>query len=346
LLLWGGALAALARIGLHDEVHAAGAPVERLQVWSSTGPLLAELGGEGATRLPGLALPGPVLVDILRRACADVPVAIGQRLLGYGEDERGVELEFAGGGVVRAPIVIGADGVASAVRAQCLDDGPPEHSGDSVWEGITTLPGALPFGTLHLTWARDSLRGGAVALDRAGTTAWWVELGTGASMAFDPTPTKAELRELLAEVRGPLPALMEATAESEIHRSDVLARRHGPVVAGHGRAALIGDAAHPLPITLRMGGSLAIEDAVALAEALGTRAGVNVLEALRAYERQRAARVDWTRETLWRLRAVEAHVNPVTARAVDVGAGHLPSNFVKRVVARLLSDSPARGVVH
>ncbi len=48
----------------------------------------------------------------------------------YEEDEEGVTVRFAGGepGPVRAKVLIGADGYFSAVRQQCLDDGPPNFA--------------------------------------------------------------------------------------------------------------------------------------------------------------------------------------------------------------------------
>ena len=59
-------------------------------------------------------------VTDLRHACG--------RFESYEEDSEGVTVHFQGGrpGPVRARVLVGADGYFSAVRQQCLGDGPPE----------------------------------------------------------------------------------------------------------------------------------------------------------------------------------------------------------------------------
>jgi 2-polyprenyl-6-methoxyphenol hydroxylase-like FAD-dependent oxidoreductase len=61
-----------------------------------------------------------------------------------------------------------------------------------------------------------------------------------------------------------------------------------------GRAVLIGDAAHAAPPHMGEGGSMAMEDAVVLAEEL--RAAPTVEDALDRYERRRRPRADWVQQ--------------------------------------------------
>jgi 2-polyprenyl-6-methoxyphenol hydroxylase-like FAD-dependent oxidoreductase len=51
-----------------------------------------------------------------------------RRFESYEEDSQGVTVHFQGGrpGPVRAKVLVGADGYFSAVRQQCLGDGPPD----------------------------------------------------------------------------------------------------------------------------------------------------------------------------------------------------------------------------
>lgn len=53
-----------------------------------------------------------------------------RRFEGYEEDAEGVTVRFQGGvpSPVRAKVLIGADGFFSAVRQQCLGDGPPDFA--------------------------------------------------------------------------------------------------------------------------------------------------------------------------------------------------------------------------
>lgn len=333
--LWPRAMAALERVGLLAPLAARGSRIQRLRLWSSTGRMLAELASREALEVAGgLAVRASALIDVLLAGCAGLAVATGRRALGYSEDEHGVALTFDGGWPLRAPVVVGADGASSAIRRQCLDDGPPAYSGDSAWEGIAPGAGRLQPGTLDFYWAAHGLRGGALSMGEAADTAWWVDVETGVGGGTQGGATKSELVHLLSEVRGPLPDLVAATPEAAIRRADVFAHRGGPA-AGRGRVTLIGDAAHALPITLRLGASLAIEDAVALADAL--IAQVNPVEALRLYERAREGELAHVEKMLWRLRALEVRQSALASRARDRWVASLSGPTLVRHLRELVS---------
>jgi FAD-dependent urate hydroxylase len=336
LCLWGGALAALERIGLDQEASSRGAPIQRLCLWSATGRRLLEVSAADAPALGGLAIRGSTLLEVLREACADVPIHTDRHVIGYGEDEQGILIDLEMGGPVRARVTVGADGMRSVIRLQCLDDGPPIYSGDSVFEGIGPAAPWLVPGTLHLYWGRYGVRAGAVAVDRdtrgSGTSAWWVSVETGPIATSRTEPSKRELEKWLSEMSGPLPDLVAATAEEKVQRSDVFARKR-PRMDCSGPVTLIGDAAHPLPATMRMGGSLAIEDAVALTEMLA--ADANPLRALRVYEQVRSVRVDWVARTVWRLRALETRYSAAAAWARDTVVAGVPGSVLRPLLSRL-----------
>ena len=346
LCLWGGALAALDRIGAAEAVRARGTPIERLRLWSATGRPLLEMSAREAPGLGGLAIRSSALRDLLRAACAGVPIETTPPVLGYAEDEQGVELDLETGGPVRATVAVGADGVRSAVREQGLDDGRPPYSGDSIFDGIGPPAPWLAPGTLHVFWGRYGLRAAAVALDArpdgdAGASGWWVDAETGpvAQAGGVREPLRADLAALLAEMPGPLPELVNATPDEGICVTDVLARKR-PALRCGGLVALIGDAAHPVPATLRLGASLAVEDAAELADALaGER---DPARALRRFEQARAPRVAWVMGMLWRLRAFEARYSGPAAWLRDAAARRVPRGRVARLLSRLTAGGSAR----
>ena len=73
----------------------------------------------GQQALDNLASPSQCLISCL--PC---------RFDSYEEDSEGVTVRFVGDspGPVRAKVLIGADGYFSAVREQCLADGPPDFA--------------------------------------------------------------------------------------------------------------------------------------------------------------------------------------------------------------------------
>ena len=65
-------------------------------------------------------------------AVAAKPIPVLQ-LTHYDSDKDGVTLHFdRGQPAVHAKVLVGADGYFSKVRAQCLDDGPPQFAVNSI----------------------------------------------------------------------------------------------------------------------------------------------------------------------------------------------------------------------
>ena len=79
----------------------------------------------------GVKMP-QVLADLHGDLCQLVEQLIScHRFQGYEESEEGVEVSYTEAGEaknLRCKLLVGADGYFSAVRQQCLQDGPPEFA--------------------------------------------------------------------------------------------------------------------------------------------------------------------------------------------------------------------------
>lgn len=86
------------------------------------------------------------LVEAVRDRCGASSLSFGARLCGFGPEDGGVSVSVTGPGgtrAIRGRLLIGADGVHSAVRAQMYpDEGPPVWGGAIMWRGTTR---AVPF---------------------------------------------------------------------------------------------------------------------------------------------------------------------------------------------------------
>lgn len=244
-------------------------------------------------RAPGYGLeehrfqlfPRPQLNRLLAEAVGQHNIRIGSKVVGFEERDDGVDVRFADGHSGRADLLLGADGVHSAVRAQLVPGHPAqEHRGHHVWRGMLPAGNEPAEGSI-LTVGHARTRGGFARTYR-GQVVWMVN-------QFDSAPPtaskKAEALKRAALLNDdgwndPLIALIERTPDDQILHNPIQIVPPLPSWTS-ARVALIGDAAHGLSPHISAGGTLGVEDVAVLMRALErhhTLAG-----ALSAYEANR-----------------------------------------------------------
>lgn len=174
-------------------------------------------------------------------------------------------LATAQGARIEAPILIGADGLHSRVRAALNGADRPFFTGQVAWRAvIPETPGADPVAEVHMGPGRHlvsyPLRGGRqrnlVAVEER---ARWAEESW--SLTDDPMELRLAFRGFGPRVRGWLDQADRVNLWG-LFRHPVAARWHG------GSAAILGDAAHPTLPFLAQGANMALEDAWVLARML------------------------------------------------------------------------------
>ncbi|MFI0820991.1 FAD-dependent monooxygenase [Streptomyces sp. NPDC021098] len=280
---------ALDAIGLGDDIRA-------LAAWQGGGGLRTP-GGRWLARIDSAAAAkrfgGPVvllhratLVDLLTSRLPGGCVRTGApaALTDPGDVHRPARVATADG-EREADLVVGADGVHSAVRRAVFPGHPgPRYAGFTTWRIVVPDPGR-PFAP-HETWGRGRLWGSQPLRD--GRVYAYAAAFTPPG-GHAPDDEKAELLRLFGDWHRPVPDLLAATEPGAVLRHDVLAMAE-PLPAYHrGRTALLGDAAHAMAPTLGQGGNQAIEDAVVLAHQLAPHTA-DLTPALTAYSRDRLPR--------------------------------------------------------
>ena len=236
---------------------------------------------------------------------------------GFVQTPQQVAVQTSGGRTFEGDLLLGADGLWSAVRKGLLADGPPRVTGDLAYRAMVlqaTLPVHLRSQQITVWLGPDMhvvqypVRGGEwlnvvgiLPADAARATR--TDAATPIDATDDPSnwdqhTTASRLRTALATTCGPLQDLVQAI---ENWRRWELCDR--PAVRGadqlaRGRVALLGDAAHPMPPYLAQGAGMAIEDASALGRVLAEFSG-DVEAALQAYAQAR-----WGRNARVQARAV------------------------------------------
>ena len=310
LSLWSNAVTALRRLGLESRITELGSPVERMQIVTASGQVLSDLTIEELSRragAPSLCVHRADLRRMLAEALELSVIRTNATCVGFEQHSDAVTARFADGRSESGDLLLGADGIQSAIRAQLFGPSEPRYAGYTCWRGIAHVqhPDLPPGLSLFAVG-----RGTQVGLFHCGPGRiyWFVTQNAPAGIADPPGGHK---RAVLTAFTGWHPmfgAVIEATEESAILKNDIIDRP--PIrMWGVGRLTLLGDAAHPTTPNLGQGACQTLEDAVVLADCLLRADGV--ICGLRSYEEHRRRRTAFVTTQSWSLGKVFQWQNPI-----------------------------------
>ena len=270
--LQGNALRVFDALGAWDDIRAAGYPFEGLNLRAPGpgAPIVAALpdvktGGPGYPAAMGM--PRPALARILLEHAqkAGANVRFGAKVTGLEQTDDAVEVFVDGASAGTYDLLIGADGLHSAVRGLIGIETTPQPTGMGIWRTFVSRPAEVERSELYY--------GGPVYI--AGYTptgedtmyAFLVENAQDRFGVSDEEATRIMLEESRA-YDGPWNAI-RADLESGAHANYTWFTKH--LVEGpwnRGRVVVIGDAAHSCPPTIAQGAAQGLEDALVLTELL------------------------------------------------------------------------------
>ncbi len=270
-----------------------------------------------------------ILLAAVRSRLGPAAVRTGTAVTGFTERDGAVEVLLSSRPngprfSAQADVLIGADGLYSAVRAQLHpDEPPPNWSGVMLWRGMTEGPPFLSGSTVAITGSTTSVKFVAYPIARAEPGRVLINWAAEAMVGGSVPPVRPDwnkegrLAEALPHFADwtfdwlDIPSLM--TRSPEILEYPMVDRDPLPWW-GRGRVTLAGDAAHPMYPIGSNGGSQAIVDARVLARCLSAAADAEA--GLAAYEAERLATVNAI-VLANRAMPVDAVLDMVSARAPD-----------------------------
>lgn len=265
-----------------------------------------------------------VLLDAVQ-ALPQVRCVFGSRVSRLQQDADGVSVVGEDGRDWQADLLIGADGIHSAVRAALFGAEQARFTGCVAWRGIIPverLQGARPAPVAAL-W----LGPGAHFVHyyvRGGQAVNFVAVSDRDDWQLESWTQRGEHRELLAEFgdwQEPVRRLVQAADPQACFKWALFDRPPMPRWS-RGRITLLGDACHATLPFMAQGAAMAIEDAAVLASRL--RGANTIAMALRAYEearRERTAAIQngsRQNKTLYHLRGPAAWVRDQMTPAMQL----------------------------
>ena len=234
-----------------------------------------------------------VLADALA-AVAPGSVHLGAKVTGFRQSAGGVTVTTEAGESVSGDVLVGCDGIHSAIRTQLFGPDAPRFTGCVAWRAIVPV-GALPPGHVRPVSSNWIGRGGHfvhyyVRRGELVNCVGIIEQDEWQAESWSSEGAKAGFLDDFKDWHEDVQILMRQ-AES-CYRWGLFDRDPMPKWS-QGRVTLLGDACHPMLPFMAQGAVMAIEDANTLAQCLASAAGAYP-SALQRYEdlrRERTATV-------------------------------------------------------
>ena len=326
-------LRALDAIGAGDALRALAVPQElgirrcdgRWLMRSTTGRMVSDRFGD-----PVILLPRAAVVDALAARVPGGVLCLATEVTSVESGGKAAARVATTAGELDADLVVAADGIGSASRSALFPGHPGlRYAGFTTWRLLTgPVTGQVPMAE---SWGRGTVFG-VMPLADGRVYCYAAAPADPGARAGDEL---AELVRLFGRWHEPIPGLLAIARPQDVLRHDV-AELAAPLPSFHrGRAALLGDAAHPMTPNLGQGACQALEDAAViswLAAGTGPDAVTGMLD------RYTAARLPRTTDVVrWSRRAAT-----MTTWASPPAVAF--RNTVARLTGRLAPGAALRGL--
>ena len=339
LILWPNAVAALQALDLSEKVAVIGQPLHALSILQPDGRELSDGNADHIQRLSGHPTLAVHRGDLLPLLAGELPndcFHFGRQVTSFVQRHGEVVAHFQDASSVSGDILIGADGIWSAIRRTIHGYEPARYSGYRAWRAIARVD-LKQFSSQRSTetWGQGR-RFGWVPL-RDNRVYWFATENGPPHSAPDPADQMDHLLELFGDWHQPIRETISETAPEEVLVHDLYDRPPRPDW-GVGHVTLIGDAAHPMTPNTGQGAATAIEDAVVLAHHFSSFRTID--GALRAYERERHLRTREIVEISRRIGQIAQLERPIAIAIRNRITRMMPRSLTERQLLQIVNWKP------
>lgn len=299
------AVFAVDRLGVGDVLRQTAArPTFRISRDGVTGKETSRLPMSAAAEekygAPQLTIHRADLLEALRNQLPEGALHLGRAVSNVEVKDNAAAVIFEDASAADFDLVIGADGIHSAVRTALWGQDHPKYTGMVSYRGVfprEEAPDTPDMDAFTKWWGEISekqivvfpLTGGKeIFVFSTLPQSDWAEEGW--TLPGDVEDLRSAYANFHPEARAILNSLTEVT-RSALHVRDPMPQW------AKGRVTLLGDAAHPMVPFMAQGACMAIEDAVVLARCLDSLGPSDVDAALARYEAERKPRTARVQES-------------------------------------------------
>ncbi|HWU03857.1 MAG TPA: FAD-dependent monooxygenase [Novosphingobium sp.] len=287
ITITGPTLRAYRRLGLLDQIKAQGAITTKTRLMRFDGAHIKDL--DEPVIEEGLPATGGIMRPVLHRIMQEkvralaIPVRLGLTVNALTNTGSGVDVAFSDGTQGHYDLVVGADSVASSVRALAFTHmAPPTPTGQGCWRISIRKPPGLEMGEFYLGHANPC---GITACAPDSVYMWMLTPHVERETFMTEDELFDELHRLLADFGGNAGWIRDNMTRQDWINYRPLAAALQPGPWHNGRIVLLGDAVHATTPHLASGAGMAVESGIVLAEELARADTVEA--ALSAYEARR-----------------------------------------------------------
>lgn len=292
------AVFAIDRLGVGDVLRETAArPTFRISRDGETGEETSRLPMSSAAEekygAPQLTIHRADLLEALRDRFPADALTLGRAVSGVDSSDTSASVKFEDGTEETFDLVIGADGIHSAIRTALWGEDHPKYTGMVSYRGVfprDTAPDLPDLDAFTKWWGEVPekqivvfpLTGGKeIFVFSTLPQSEWSEEGW--TLPGDVEDLRTAYANFHQDARNILNSVTEVT-RSALHVRDPMPQW------SKGHATLLGDAAHPMVPFMAQGACMAIEDAVVLARTLDGATSADIPGALARYEAERKPR--------------------------------------------------------
>ncbi|SEW52665.1 FAD-dependent monooxygenase [Chitinophaga arvensicola] len=264
-------------------------------------------------------------------AAVRTPIQLGKKCIRI----EGGTVYFEDGSTAQGDLIIGADGIRSVVREQCVTKAQYRYSGQTCWRATVNMD--LPAAEQHNSGEMWSKKGGIRAsASQLGDhqVYFWMTKAIPAGSRYTPADAYTLIQQELQAFPKELQEVMQRIDPEQLIHGDLYDFK--PIAQWYkDEVVLIGDAAHATTPNLGQGASQAIEDAYILAAYLSKETDINA--AFQKYQAKRIKHAQSVVSMSYTLGRITSLKNGIGSRLRNYLIKHTP-NWIARRQFHLLYD--------